>query len=101
MSDLDVLSYYLGIEVQISTVGITICQGAYANKLLDTVGLADSNPTRMPMEAQLQLRKVDTTTAVDATNYRSIVESLCYLVNTLPNLAYFVGYVSRFMEAPW
>ena len=71
MSDLDVSSYYLGIEVQQSTAGITICQSAYAKKLLDTVGLANSNPTR----------------------------SLRYLVNTHPDLAYSVGYVSRFMEA--
>ena len=46
------LSYYLGIEVQQSTTGITICQSAYAKKLLDTTELANSNPTRTPMEAQ-------------------------------------------------
>ena len=51
MSDLGVLSYYIGIKVQQSTAGIIICQSAYAKKLLDTAGLADSNPTRMPMEA--------------------------------------------------
>ena len=45
MSDLGVLNYYLGIKVQQSTAGITICQGAYAKKLLDTTGLADSNHT--------------------------------------------------------
>ena len=53
MSDLDVLSYYLGIEVQQNAAGITICQGAYAKKLLDTAGQADSNHTRTPMEARL------------------------------------------------
>ena len=37
---------------------------------------------------------------VDATNYRRIVRSLRYLVNTRPDLAYSVGYVSRFTEAP-
>ena len=99
MSDLGVLSYYLDMEEQQSTAGITICQSAYAKKLLDTAGLADNNPTKMPMEAQLQLKKASTTTAVDSTNYRSIVGSLRYLVNTRPDLAYSVGYVSRFMEA--
>ena len=82
MSDLDVLSYYLGIKVQQSTAGITICQSAYEKKLLDTTGLADSNPTMTPMEAQFQLRKAGTTTTVDSTNYRSIVGSLLYLVNS-------------------
>ena len=100
MSDLGVLSYYLGIEVQQNSSGISICQSAYARKLLDTTGLVDSNPTRTPMEARLQLRKAGTTTIVDSTNYRSIVGSLCYLVNTRPDLAYFVGYVSKFIEAP-
>ena len=100
MSDFGVLSYYLGIEVQQSTAGITICQGAYAKMLLDTAGLADSNPTRTPMEARLQLRKAGTTAKVDSTNYRNIVRSLRYLVNIRPDPAYSVGYVSRFMGAP-
>ena len=100
MSDLGMLSYYLDIEVQQNIVSITICQSAYAKKLLDTAGLADSNLTRTPMEARLQLRKVGTTTAVDSTNYNNIVGSLHYLVNTHPYLAYSVGYASRFMEAP-
>ena len=57
MSDLGMLSYYLGIEVQQNSTDIFICQSAYAMKLLNTFGLADSNPTRTPMEAQLQLRR--------------------------------------------
>ena len=52
------------------------------------------------METRLQLRKADTTMAIDSTNYHSIVGSLCYLVNTRPDFAYSIGYVSRFMEAP-
>ena len=50
------------------------------------------------MVAQLQLSKAGTTMTVDATNYRSIFGSLRYLVNTRPDLAYSVGYVSRFMK---
>ncbi|XP_023006810.1 histidine-rich glycoprotein-like [Cucurbita maxima] len=87
------LSCYLNIEVQQSTARITICQSAYAKKLLDTAGLADSNPSRTPMEARLQLRKADTTTAVEATNYHNIVRILRYLVNIRPDLAYSVGYI--------
>ena len=51
MSDLDAVNYYLDIEVEQSTTGITICQGAYAKKLLDTTDLANSNLPRTPMEA--------------------------------------------------
>jgi hypothetical protein len=37
---------------------------------------------------------------VDATEYRSLVGSSRYLVNTRPDLAFSVGYVSRYMEDP-
>jgi hypothetical protein len=37
---------------------------------------------------------------VDATRYRSLVGSLRYVVNTRPDLAFSVGYMSRFMEDP-
>jgi hypothetical protein len=57
MSDLSALSYYLGVEVQQSRDGITICQGAYAKKILDAAGLEESNPSRTPMEPRLQLQK--------------------------------------------
>ena len=99
MSDLGMLNYYLGIKVQQSTTSITICQGAYVKKLLDKVGLADSNPTMTPMEDRLQLRKAGTMTAIDATNYHSIIGSLHYLVNTRLDLAYSIGYMSRFIKA--
>jgi hypothetical protein len=52
------------------------------------------------MEARLKLSKHNTSPEVDPTKYRSIVGSLRYLVNSRPDLAYAVGYVSRFMERP-
>jgi hypothetical protein len=50
MSDLGALSYYLGIEVQQIRDGITICQGAYAKKILEAAGLEESNPSRSPRD---------------------------------------------------
>jgi hypothetical protein len=37
---------------------------------------------------------------VDATTYQSIIGILRYLVNTRPDLAFAVGYVSHFLEEP-
>jgi hypothetical protein len=51
-----------------------------------------------PMEARLKLSKQSTQPLVDATTYQSIVESLRYLVNSHPDLAFAIGYVSRFLE---
>jgi hypothetical protein len=52
------------------------------------------------MQANLKLSKESSSAKVDATEYRSLVGSLRYLVHTRPDLAFSVGYVSRFMEDP-
>jgi hypothetical protein len=52
------------------------------------------------METRLKRSKQSTQPLVDATAYRSIVGSLRYLVNTRPDLAFAVGYVSHFLEKP-
>ncbi|XP_062179406.1 secreted RxLR effector protein 161-like [Phragmites australis] len=52
------------------------------------------------MEPRIKLSKESSTPPVDATMYKRLVGSLRYLVNTRPDLAFSVGYVSRFMEEP-
>ena len=100
MSDLGLLHYYLGLEVSQTEAGITVSQSAYAAKILENAGLTGCNPSHTPMEPRLKLSKLSTAPAVDPTSYRSIVGSLRYLVNSRPDLAYSVGYISRFMEKP-
>ena len=100
MSDLGVLSYYLGIEVRQGKEALTLGQSAYASKLLEQSGMAECKSCVTPMEERLKLMKASTTTKVDATLYRSIVGGLRYLVHTRPDIAFSVGYVSRFMEDP-
>jgi hypothetical protein len=52
------------------------------------------------MEKRLKLSRDSTTEEVDATQYRRLVGSLRYLVHTRLDLAYSVGYVSRFLQRP-
>ena len=99
MSDLGLLSYYLGIEVKQGDDGITLSQSAYAVKILENAGMLNCNPTATPMEARLKLSKRMEDEVVRPTAYRSIIGSLRYIVNTRPDLAYSVGVVSRYMEA--
>jgi hypothetical protein len=58
------------------------------------------NPSATPMEARLKLYKMMEDDVVRPTEYRSIIGSLRYIVNTRPDIADSVGVVSRFMEAP-
>ena len=62
--------------------------------------MAESKLCVTPMEERLKLTKASTVARVDATLYRSIIGSLRYLVHTRPDIAFTVGYVSRFMEDP-
>ena len=100
MSDLGMLSYYLGIEVKQGVDGITISQSSYTKKILETSGMAGCNPCDTPMEQRLNLYKSKEGEAVKVTEYRSIIGSFRYLVNTRPDIAFAVGVVSRYMEAP-
>lgn len=49
MSDLGLLSYYLGVEVEQSKTAITICQSSYARKIVEDFGMKGCNPRSTPM----------------------------------------------------
>jgi hypothetical protein len=100
MSDLELLSFYLGIEVHRDDSGITLQQTAYAKRVVELARLTDCNPALTLMEERLKLSRDSTTEEVDATQYRRLVGSLRYLVHTRPDLAFSVSYVSRFMQRP-
>jgi hypothetical protein len=100
MSDLGALSYYLGIEVKQSTDAVKLGQRAYALKLLERAGMAGCKAVATPMEERIKLSRASTAPKVDATLYRSIVGGLRWLTHTRPDIAFAVGYVSRFMEDP-
>ena len=91
MSNLGVLSYYLGIKVRQGKEALTLSQSVYASKLLEQSGMAECKPCVTPMEERLKLTKASTAAKVDATLYRSIVGSLRYLVHMRLDIAFAVG----------
>jgi hypothetical protein len=52
------------------------------------------------MEKRLKLSRDSTAKDIDAMQYRRVVGSLHYLIHTRSDLAFAVGYVSRFMQRP-
>jgi hypothetical protein len=100
MSDMWLLSFYMRIEVHQGDSGITLRQTAYAKRIVELAGLTDCNPALTPMEERLKLSRDSMTEEVDATQYRCLIGSLRYLTHTRPDLAFSVGYVSRFMQQP-
>ncbi|GJR07949.1 ribonuclease H-like domain, reverse transcriptase, RNA-dependent DNA polymerase [Tanacetum coccineum] len=100
MSDLGLLAYYLGIEVTQTVGDISIKQSAYANKSLKEAGMVDCNEILIPMDLGTKLTKITEGSMVNPTEYRSLIGCLRYLLHTRPNLSYYVGLLSRFMQEP-
>ncbi|XP_066361305.1 uncharacterized mitochondrial protein AtMg00810-like [Miscanthus floridulus] len=100
MSDLGLLSFYLGIEVHQDRSDISLRQTAYAKRIVELGGLTSYNPAHTLMKERLKLSHDSTAKEVDAMQYRRIVGSLRYLIHTRPDLGFAVGYVSRFMQRP-
>nr|KAJ0194783.1 hypothetical protein LSAT_V11C700360190 [Lactuca sativa] len=95
MSDLGLLTHYLGIEVNQKESGITLKQESYAKNLLVKTGMLNCNPTKTPMEHKLKLKKEDGSELVNPTEYRSIVGGLRYLTHTRPDIPFVVGIVYK------
>ena len=94
MTDLGLLSSYLGME------DIFLSQGAYSNHILKVFKMNDCNAIKTPMEVHLKLQREAEGKHVNSTNFRSLIESLWYLMNTRPDLTYSVSYLSKFMDKP-
>jgi hypothetical protein len=100
MSGLGFLSFYHGAEVHQDAGSITLHQTHYAKRILELGGMASCSPTHSPMEERLRLSRHITAAEVDPTHYQRLIGSLRYLVHTRPDLAFAMGFVSRFMERP-
>jgi hypothetical protein len=100
MSDLGLLSFYLGIEFHQDDDGITLRQAHYTKHIVELGGMGGCNPAHTLIEEWLKLSRYCKVEEIDATQYRCLVGSLCYLVHTPLDLTFTVGYVSRFMERP-
>ena len=100
MSDLGLLSYFLGMEFRMTQYGTVMHQSKYAQDLLKKFNMQQSNPARTPAEVGLVLEKETDEEPVDPTHYRKIVGCLMYLCNTRPDLNFSVGLISRFMQEP-
>lgn len=55
MSDLGLLSFYLGIEVHQAEGTISLSQAAFASQIVEKAGLVGCNPCATPMEPRLKL----------------------------------------------
>lgn len=92
---------FLGMDIVQNKQGIELSQKSYLQKILSEFHMDQCNPVKTPMEVNGS--SVDDTSPPfkDITYYRSMIGSLMYaLSGSRPDIAYAVGYLSRFMEHP-
>ena len=86
MKDLGLMHYFLGLEVWKSPEGIFMNHGKYVVEILKTFDMLDCEDMATPMVNNMKLLFDETSELVDMTQYRHIIESLMYLMNTRPNI---------------
>ncbi|GKV22340.1 hypothetical protein SLEP1_g32220 [Rubroshorea leprosula] len=70
IKDLDVLSYFLGFEVNFSYDGYLLSQTKYASDLISKAGLVDSKTASTPLEPNVLLTLMDGSPLADLTHYK-------------------------------
>ena len=97
--DLEMLRYFLGIEVMRSKHGIFLSQKKYVFDLLSKTGKLRIKPCNSPMVPGVHLTR-EGKTFEDPERYRRLVGKLNYLTVTHPYIAPSVNVVSQYMSAP-
>ena len=102
VKDLGRLHYFLGLEVLPCDGGLTLSQKKYSQDLLRRAGMFQCKPTTTPMSITDKLTALvgDLLSFEDATEYRSIVDGLQYLLITRPDISFAVNRVCQYLHAP-
>ncbi|KAI0999862.1 hypothetical protein K3495_g8332 [Podosphaera aphanis] len=94
--------FVLGIEVEITSQGISLSQHSYFLKVLKRFGMLDFHPVGTPLEANSHLQRVDPADQIDNINsYRSLIGSLMYgHIGTRSDLVFPVIHLSQLSSCP-
>lgn len=100
MSDLRLMRYFLGIQVNQSEGEDFISQEKYVDDLLKKFHMENFILVETPLAMNEKLQQDDIVEKMDSNVYRNLVGSLVYLTNTRHDIVHSVSYVSRFMSEP-
>ncbi|KAL0379752.1 UNVERIFIED_CONTAM: Retrovirus-related Pol polyprotein from transposon RE2 [Sesamum angustifolium] len=100
MSDLGLMHFFLGIEINQEKEGIFICQRKYTETLLKKFKMESCKTVTTPLVTGEKYQKEDGSQKVDGSMYRSLIGSLLYLTTTRPDIMFATSLLSRFMQSP-
>jgi hypothetical protein len=100
LKDMGTLNYFLGLQIQRSSQGLTLTQTKYATDLLIKHNMLNCSPCKTPCVPHTRLSATCGKPLTDVHAYRSLVGALHYLTFTRLDLSFAVHQVCQFMNAP-
>nr|KYP52897.1 Retrovirus-related Pol polyprotein from transposon TNT 1-94 [Cajanus cajan] len=100
MTDLGLMTFFLGMEIKQGEHEVFICQNKYAKEILKKFKLDECKEMSTPMNQKEKLSKEDGTEKIDQAYFRSMIRCLMYLTATHPDILNVVSILSRFMHCP-
>jgi hypothetical protein len=100
MSLLGELSFFMGLQIRQRNQGIFISPTKYIREMLKRFGMEDCKPVITPMQTSCKLRKDDDSKSTDQRQYKSMIDSLLYVIASRPDVMQAVGQVAQFQAAP-
>ncbi|KAA3476825.1 Retrovirus-related Pol polyprotein from transposon TNT 1-94 [Gossypium australe] len=101
LKDMWQLSFFLGLEVQHTSLGVFLNQKKYILEILTKIGMVGAAATPTPMVNTPKLTASDSIPPfIDVHLYRSTVGMLQYLCITRPDLSFYVNKLSQYMNLP-
>jgi len=103
MTDLGLMTYFLGIEIKQGENQVFICQRKYAKRkyakeILRKFQMDECKAVSTPMNQREKFINEDGADKVDEGYYRSLIGCLMYLTATRPDIIFVVSFLSRFMH---
>lgn len=102
--DLGKAHHVQAVRIRYENGSVILDQTAYVKDILNMFQMTSCNPAKTPLPIGLKLKKTYEENGVstnDATDYRTLMGSLQYLVtNTRPDLAFSVSHLSQFNANP-
>ena len=94
MKNLDMMHYFLCMEVWKNEDGISLGQGKYTVEILKRFEMMVCKSMTTPMELKLKLLSDASSESVDAMMYHQMIGSLMYLTNTRLDIRFAVNTLS-------
>ena len=100
MTDLGLLSQFLGLEIAQNKNGIKVHQYKYDLDFLNKFNIKYCKPSKTPFLSGVKLEEAQSTPMENNTLYKKLVDCLFYLTHTQPDIYYAVTVASRHLNQP-